>query len=68
MPGLDFDAKKSAKQDTCDRCHCHLELRIYHYEGWKFCSRLCFEMFVGQPIFESGPFPSQMKNLRANVR
>lgn len=55
----------------CDRCDGDIGLRIYHFEGKRYCSRECMNAGaareMGRPLFEAKPFPTELSRLRAHV-
>ena len=55
----------------CDWCDADLRLRIFHFEGKRYCCRGCMETGVShevsRPLFETKPFPPALNRLRAQV-
>jgi hypothetical protein len=57
--------------DKCDWCDRDTGLRIFHFEGKRYCSRGCMDAGVSheirRPLFEAKPFPLALRRLRAHV-
>ena len=55
----------------CDWCEADLGLRVFHFEGKRYCCRDCMDTGasreVGRPLFETKPFPPALSRLRAHV-
>jgi hypothetical protein len=66
------DRPEVLDRQTCDWCHARISLRIFHYDGKRYCCRSCFEFGaptqIARPIFEAKPFPSEMAFFRVRAR
>ena len=55
----------------CDWCKVELGLRIFHFEGKRYCCRGCMNTGasreVSRPLFEARPFPAALSRLRAFI-
>ncbi|HEX6610213.1 MAG TPA: hypothetical protein VF051_05510 [Hyphomicrobiaceae bacterium] len=55
----------------CDWCDGDIGLRIFHFEGKRYCCRACMDAGVARevsrPLFEAKPFPAALSRLRAHV-
>lgn len=56
---------------SCDWCEASLGTRIFHYESKRYCCRACLDAGVAAevsaPLFETKPFPPELRRLRAHI-
>ena len=66
-----FGEATSAASGSCDWCEADLGTRMFRYEAKRYCCRSCLDAGVasevGRPLFETRPFPPELRRLRAHV-
>lgn len=66
-----FEQTASGITGHCDWCEAQLASRIFHYEDKRYCCRACLDsgvaMEISRPLFETKPFPHELRRLRAQI-
>jgi hypothetical protein len=56
---------------SCDCCGADFGTRIFHFEAKRYCCRTCLDTGVAsevsRPLFETKPFPHELRRLRAHI-